>query len=170
MGTGESAGFVRGQEGDDALVAQAVRRGGTIAGNAGDDVITFLATDSATDGWTFDGGGGDDIISGAAPMVDAGAGDDLISVVGGTAASTVTCGKGFDVVWADSADVLSSRLRAAHQRKLAARVARGRGGAHARPGAAEPFPSARSGRLVTLHRQRGSGRLRSRRPVPPIPA
>ena len=57
---------------------------------------------------TFDGGAGDDIISGPAPTVDAGAGADLIDVVGGTVASTVTCGKGFDVVWADSDDVLSA--------------------------------------------------------------
>ena len=79
-----------------------------MAGNAGADVITFLAADSKTEGWTFDGGAGDDIISGAAPIVDAGAGDDRISVVGGTVASTVTCGKGFDVVWADSDDVLGA--------------------------------------------------------------
>lgn len=77
-------------------------------GNAGADVITFLSADAPTEGWTFDAGAGDDTISGPAPAVDAGAGADLIDVVGGTVASTVTCGKGFDVVWADSADVLSA--------------------------------------------------------------
>ena len=107
VGTGTAGNDIQGQQGNDALVASG-RRGGSMAGNAGDDVITFLATDSETEGWTFDAGRGDDIISGAAPVVDAGPGDDRISVVGGTVASTVTCGKGFDVVWADSDDVLGA--------------------------------------------------------------
>jgi hypothetical protein len=78
---------------------------GTAAGNAGDDVITFL--DTPPNGWTFDGGRGNDIISGPALTVDAGPGNDLIDVVGDTP-STVTCGAGFDVAWADSSDVLSA--------------------------------------------------------------
>ena len=99
----------RGQQGDDVLVARS-RFGspsspGSAAGNGGDDVITFL--DTPPNGWTFDGGRGDDVISGPALTVDAGPGNDLIDVVGDTP-STVTCGAGFDVVWADSSDVLST--------------------------------------------------------------
>jgi hypothetical protein len=67
--------------------------------------ITFL--DTPPNGWTFDGGRGNDTFSGPARTVDGGAGNDRIDVVGDTP-SSVTCGAGFDVVWADSSDVLSA--------------------------------------------------------------
>ena len=108
VGNGEISSNVSGQAGNDALVAREDRGGGTMTGNAGADVITFLDPASETEGWTFDAGAGDDIISGPAPTVDGGAGNDLIDVAGGTVASNVTCGKGFDVVWADGDDLLSS--------------------------------------------------------------
>jgi hypothetical protein len=107
---------VRGQEGDDVLVRRGSPRygGGTVAGNDGADVITFLDP-ASPGGAAFDGGRDDDIISGPAVAVDGGPGDDLIEVVGavgdefgGATGSTVSCGKGTDTVWADAADTVAA--------------------------------------------------------------
>jgi Ca2+-binding RTX toxin-like protein len=111
VATGAIFSDTHGGGGYDSIV---VRTGAPIAttatasGDNGDDIITFLDANGRTDATTFNGGNGDDTISGPAATVDGGNGNDLISVVGGTVDSTVTCGRGFDVVWADTTDVVGA--------------------------------------------------------------
>jgi Ca2+-binding RTX toxin-like protein len=110
VATGSVLNDVNGQAGNDVLVARAANRRarGTLAGGAGDDLITFPEAFVGAEGWTFDGGRGDDTLNGPAAQVDSGPGDDRIAVVGGTVSSTVACSSGFDVVWADPTDVVNA--------------------------------------------------------------
>jgi Ca2+-binding RTX toxin-like protein len=111
VATGSIFSETHGEGGYDSIVVRTSAQNPTAAtasGDGGDDIITFLDANGRTDAATFNGGNGDDIISGPAATVDGGNGNDLISVVGGTVDSTVTCGRGFDVVFADATDTVGA--------------------------------------------------------------
>jgi Ca2+-binding RTX toxin-like protein len=102
----KASGTLDGGSGDDELVSY---RGGRAAvsllGQSGNDVLIVSRG-------TADGGRGNDIIFGHAGglTVNGGADSDGIDVAGGdetAAPDTVSCGSGFDVVWADAADSVS---------------------------------------------------------------
>jgi hypothetical protein len=92
-----------GDVGDDRLVSFT---GGnlTLSGQADDDVLVA----QGGSGGSLNGGSGDDIVSArlGGVTVSAGSGADVVEVRGasGTDADTVTCGTGFDVVFANSGD------------------------------------------------------------------
>jgi Ca2+-binding RTX toxin-like protein len=79
----------------------------TLIGNSGADIL------AATGGHnlTLDGGSGRDTIVShvGGATVDAGSGNDLVDVRGPSdnPSDTVTCGTGFDVVWANAADTVA---------------------------------------------------------------
>jgi hypothetical protein len=94
----------RGGSGDDRLVTFKGRQV-TLAGETGSDVLIAPAISGRV---TLDGGPDSDIVfthAGGA-TVDAGSGADAVDVRGGaeTPADTVSCGTGWDAVWADSID------------------------------------------------------------------
>jgi hypothetical protein len=78
----------------------------TLSGDDGSDVLVALAARSQ-----LDGGAGSDIVSGklGGVTVTAGSGNDVVDVRGAadTDADTVTCGAGFDVVFANSGDTVA---------------------------------------------------------------
>ena len=92
-----------GDVGDDRLVSFT---GGnlTLSGQADDDVLVV----QGGSGGTLNGGSGSDIVSAklGGVTVSAGSGSDVVDVRGasGTDADSVTCGTGFDVVFANSGD------------------------------------------------------------------
>jgi hypothetical protein len=79
----------------------------TLSGQAGNDVLVAAGGRRIQ----LNGGYGGDILAGelGGQAVNAGPGHDLIDVRGAadTAADTVACGAGFDVVWANSADAVA---------------------------------------------------------------
>jgi Ca2+-binding RTX toxin-like protein len=122
-GLGAAAAILTGDSGNDLLVPDGFAfdnaKGGTgndrLVSFSGDDVTLsgesgadVLAAQSGHAGTTLDGGTGKDTIFShvGGATVDAGADADVIDVRGdaATAADTVTCGSGFDLVWANSAD------------------------------------------------------------------
>ena len=109
MPLGTAGATATGDSGDDALVTtEAVHGGGTLDGGSGADVITYLTPPSRLPNAAFVGGTGNDTIAGPAKTVDGGSGSDTIDVTGGVAPTTVTCGTGHDVVYADADDVVGA--------------------------------------------------------------
>lgn len=111
VATGDIFSETHAGAGDDSVVVRTEdipATSATVTGDNGDDIITFLDPSSDSSDSHFDAGNGNDIVSGGAATVDGGNGNDSISVVGGTVDSTVTCGKGFDTVWADATDTIGS--------------------------------------------------------------
>jgi len=97
-----------GGTGSDRLVAFGSQHGAVFAGDSGDDVI---ATTPGTPFASLEGGSGADTIDGGygSSTVDGGTGRDAINVIDrttddGSTPDTVTCGSGYDVVWADADD------------------------------------------------------------------
>jgi len=107
-------GDVHGGFGNDSLVALSGLRV-TLSGDSGSDVLVAPDTRQRV---TLDGGADDDILYGHAGglTVTAGSGNDSVDVRGGsdTAADSVTCGAGRDVVWADAADAVASDCEKVH--------------------------------------------------------
>ena len=119
-GLGAAAATLEGGGGSDLLVGDAfafndLRGGGgrdqlvalkgfqvRLAGQGGNDVLVATGGDDVE----LAGGSGNDIVSSQLGGVDvsAGSGHDVIDVHGGAAPDTVTCGSGWDIVWADAAD------------------------------------------------------------------
>lgn len=95
--------FAAGGEGNDRLVSF-VGRAITLNGDSGNDIL--VAVEGR--GVQLDGGSDHDLLASdlGGVTVDAGSGRDAIDVRGGadTAADTVSCGSGLDVVWANADD------------------------------------------------------------------
>ncbi|WP_157592116.1 calcium-binding protein [Solirubrobacter soli] len=80
----------------------------TISGGAGDDTVKFLRGTSSRA--TITTGAGDDVIRDYRQVskIDSGTDNDQIDVSGGGDPDEVTCGTGFDTVWADPDDVVAA--------------------------------------------------------------
>jgi Ca2+-binding RTX toxin-like protein len=122
-GLGAAAATLGGGIGDDLLVGDAFAfndlEGGSggdelvvlkgfqvrLAGQAGRDVLVATGGDDVE----LSGGGGNDVIASrlGGVVVGAGSGHDIVDLFGaGGAPDTVTCGSGWDLVWADAGDAV----------------------------------------------------------------
>jgi Ca2+-binding RTX toxin-like protein len=101
---------VHGGGGDDRLVEFETRSQTELSGDGGNDLIVLVAGRPAGN---LNGGSGTDVIAAGVGtnVVDGGSGHDAIDVTDESpdaAADTVTCGTGYDVVWADANDQLAA--------------------------------------------------------------
>lgn len=106
---------LNGDGGADLLTERAGSAGATLSGGDGsdrlvggeaDDLDGGNGNDLLVGGVTIDGGNGTDLItSTGGATITAGPGADLINAADGSGAvDTISCGAGYDVVWADATD------------------------------------------------------------------